>query len=112
MHGTTRHRHTRGSIRYNYRDTALLGAANSPLFSALTIPASIGDPVSRLRTTAAGGWKIGLGTDGIVNFAVPRPGNGPRTRRSGVGGGRRGIGCSSNIFEQILSTACQTRTDQ
>jgi hypothetical protein len=91
-------------FRYNYRDTALLGAAKSPLFSPLTTTPSIADPVSRLRTTPVGGWKIGLGTDGIVNFDSPRGGNGPRTRRRGVGGGRRGIrepGCSNNIFKQF-----------
>jgi len=73
---------------YNYRDTALLGAVTIPLFSPLTT----GDPVSRLRTTAVAGRKIGLGTDGIANFDSPRGGNGPRTRRRGDGGGRRGIG--------------------
>jgi hypothetical protein len=94
MRGTTRH--TRGPphfLLYSYRDTVLLGAAKSPLFSPLTTPPSIGSQDTRLRTTAVavGGWKMGLGTDGIVNFDSPRGGNGPRTRRRGVGGGRRGM---------------------
>lgn len=104
MHGTTRHTRRSFSL-YNYRDTALLGAVNSTLCS----PHTIADPVSRLRTTAVAGWKIGLGTDGIANFDPPRGGNGPRTRRRGDGGGRRGIGFSNNIFEQCLSNACQTQ---
>jgi hypothetical protein len=80
-------------LLYGYRDTVLLGAAKSPDFSPLITPPSIGSQDTRLRTTAVavGGWKMGLGTDGIVNFDSPRGGNGPRTRRRGVGGGRRGM---------------------
>jgi hypothetical protein len=78
MHGTTRH--TRGPhfLLYSYRDTVLLGAAKSPLFSLIT-PPSIGSQDTRFRTTAVAvaGWKMGLGTDGIVNFDSPRGGNGP-----------------------------------
>jgi len=89
MHGTTRH--TRLDIRfflYNYRDSNLLGAAKSPL---CTPPITIASLDTRLPTAAVGGWKMGFGTDGIVNFDSPRGGKGPRTRRRGVGGDRRGI---------------------
>lgn len=80
MRGTTRH--TRGPphfLLYSYRDTVLLGAANSPLLSPFIIPPSIRSQDTRLRTTtvAVGGWKMGLGIDGIVNFDSPRGGNGP-----------------------------------
>ena len=80
MHGTTRYT-TRGPphfLRYSYRDTVLLGATKSPLFSPFITP-SIGSQDTRLRKTAVAvrGWKMGLGTDGSVNFGSPRGGNGP-----------------------------------
>src|SRR6267154_2003967 len=107
MRGTTRHTRSSSFSLYSYRDTVLLGAAKSPLFSPLITPASIRSQDTRLRTTAVAvaGWKMGLGTDGIVNFDSPRGGNGTRTRRRGVGGGRRGmmgLTCSVVLF---LSTA-------
>jgi len=104
MHGTTRHTRGPPHLLYIYRDTVLLGVAKSPLCSALIAPASTASQDNRLRTTpvAVGGWKAGLGTDGIVNFDVPRGGNGPCTRRRGVGGGRRGMkesDCANFISE-------------
>lgn len=43
------------------------------------------------QTTGTGGWKAGRGSEGSVCLGCLREGIGPVTRRSGVGGGRRGM---------------------
>lgn len=42
-------------------------------------------------STTMGRWNAGRGREGSVCFGCLREGNGPVTRRRGVGGGRRGM---------------------